>query len=149
MSWLISNTIKRLYIEPFLLEKLLMLIKFKKVFLLFSFMLVGFSWLTPNHYLPYTTAYNDFSVFLALFFLGLYLLLNNINLKVPQGFVLLIALSTLPLLLWSLRENIFLGEALVSSIYVVGFSFAFFIAFNLAKESEKVKLEILMTSIQV
>ena len=142
MSWLISNTIKRLYIEPFLLEKLLMLIKFKKVFLLFSFMLVGFSWLTPNHYLPYTTAYNDFSVFLALFFLGLYLLLNNINLKVPQGFVLLIALSTLPLLLWSLRENIFLGEALVSSIYVVGFSFAFFIAFNLAKESEKVKLEI-------
>jgi O-antigen ligase len=108
---------------------------------LFSSILLIFSWLTPNHYFPWTTAYNDFSIFLVLFFLGLYLILNNINLSVPKGFILLIALSVLPLFLWLLRGNIFFGEALVSSIYIAGFSFAFFIAFNLAKESEKVKLE--------
>lgn len=118
-----------------------MLIKFNFLFILFLCILLVFSWLTPNHYLPWTTAYNDFSIFLALFFLGLYLFLKSINLKVPQSFILLIALSTLPLLLWSLRGNVFFGEALVSSIYIAGFAFAFYIAFNLAQLSEQVKLE--------
>ena len=118
-----------------------MLIKFNFLFILFLCILLVFSWLTPNHYLPWTTAYNDFSIFLVLFFLGLYLFLKSINLKVPQSFILLIALSTLPLLLWSLRGNVFFGEALVSSIYIAGFAFAFYIAFNLAQLSEQVKLE--------
>lgn len=118
-----------------------MILQIEKLLLILSCILILFSWLCPNHYMPWVTSHNDFSIFLALFFLGLYLILKNINLRVPQSFIFLIALSTLPLLLWSLRRNIFFGEALVSSIYIAGFAFAFSIAFNLAKESEKVKLE--------
>lgn len=119
-----------------------MIVYIEKLLLVFIYILILFSWLSPNHYMPWVTSHNDFSIFLALFFLGLYLAFKKNNLEIPKNFIFLVGLSALPLLLWPLRENIFFGEALVSSIYIAGFSFAFFIAFNLAKESEKLKLEI-------
>jgi O-antigen ligase len=92
--------------------------------------------------MPWVASHNDFSIFLALFFLGLYLVSKKNNLEISKNFIFLVGLSALPLFLWLLRGSVFFGEALVSSIYIAGFAFAFFIAFNLAKESEKVKLEV-------
>ena len=116
-----------------------MIIYIEKLLVILFYILILFSWLSPNHYMPWLTSHNDFSIFLALFFLGLFLVLKNTDLSISKGFIFLIILSALPLFLWLFRGNIFFGEALVSSIYIVGFSFSFFIAFNLTKESEEIK----------
>ena len=43
-----------------------------------------YAWLSPNHYMPWMTAYSDFSTFLAIILLTLYLALNNKSLKLPH-----------------------------------------------------------------
>ncbi len=118
-----------------------MIFLIEKLLLILFYILILFSWLSPNHYMPWVTSHHDFSIFMALFFLGLYLVPKKNNLEIPKNFIFLVGLSALPLFLWLLRGNVFFGEALVSSIYIAGFAFAFFIAFNLAKESEKIKFE--------
>lgn len=119
-----------------------MIVPIEKLLLIHFYILILFSWLCPSHYMPWVSSHNDFSIFLALFFLGLYLVFKKNNLEISKNFIFLVGLSALPLFLWLLQGSVFFGEALVSSIYIAGFSFAFFIAFNLAKESEKVKLEV-------
>lgn len=91
------------------------------------------AWLLPNHTIPWLTAYQDFSAFLALFLLSIYLFQGAVSLTGSILCVLL--LSFVPIINFLLGSGFFLGDSLIATIYLLAFFVAILVGFNLGRES--------------
>lgn len=105
-----------------------------KPFVLFSTILLIISWILPNHYFPWVSAYHDFSAFAAgLLFTGA-LLCNRsaITIKSPRIILFYFALSFIPALQYITGIIYLSGDALISCVYLLGFFAMFATGYNLA-----------------
>ena len=93
-----------------------------------------YAWLSPNHYMPWMTAYSDFSTFLAIVLLTLYLIINNKTFKLPRILIFFILLAMLPILQFIGGKIPFFGDALIVALYIYAFSLSAFTAYNLVKD---------------
>lgn len=95
---------------------------FAKLGLLLSGFFVVFSWLVPNHYAPWSTAYNDFSIFIACIFFGGYLFFRGVSVAVGASGVLFLLCALIPLFQFASGVIFFAGDALLAAFYLLAFS---------------------------
>ncbi len=112
--------------------------KEKKIYILvLIFLSNSISFILPNHYVPWVTAYQDFSSF---FTLPLFLLLIIFFVKkniINKYFILIVALSFIPLLQFYFQKIYFLGDGFVVFLYLFSFGLVYFIGLNLAKNNRR------------
>lgn len=90
------------------------------------------SWLLPNHYLPWSTFYQDLLSGSALALLFMVWSITAVNLKAPQIALLTLIVALLPLLQWWAGIIPLGGDAIMASLYLFGFSVAITMGYNLA-----------------
>lgn len=95
-----------------------------------AFLLLVIGWLLPNHYVPWLTAYQDFSSFAALIALSVFLLLRS-EADVLPGYVLLAVLVAFLPLLHIGGRGYFAGDAWIAFLYLLGFCWSLVVGFNL------------------
>lgn len=105
-----------------------------KPLILFSTLLLIVSWLLPNHYSPWVSSYHDFSAFAAglLLIAGLLCARIAITIKLPRIFSYISALSFIPALQYTTGIVDLSGDALISCLYLLGFSVMLATGYNLA-----------------
>lgn len=105
-----------------------------KYFFLLSLLFIGLSWLIPNHYLPWLTSHSDFLAFLSLFFLSLATFFSIKRIVVPKKVILFfLFLMFIPFFQFFFGKIFFFGDALISSLYLLGFLIAYSVGYNLAE----------------
>lgn len=106
-----------------------------KPFILFSSTLLLISWILPNHYYPWVSAYHDFAAFTAGFLLIGALLFARpvLQIKLPRLILCVIALCCIPVLHYLTDIIYFSGDALISSLYLLGFAAMLLAGYNLAQ----------------
>lgn len=89
------------------------------------------AWLLPNHYPPWTSAYQEFAACLAGLLLLLAALLSRLTRVTPAilGFFLL---ASVPLLQHAGGLIFFAGDAWIVSLYLLGFAVMLMVGYNLA-----------------
>lgn len=111
-----------------------------KSLLLFALCLAVISWLMPNHYLPWLSAYQDFSIFLALIFICIYSL-SLTDFYCPVYFLAFILIVILLIFFQFIFDKIyFFGDMFISIIYIFAFLVSFLVSFNLYKKHKKIYL---------
>lgn len=90
------------------------------------------AWLLPNHYAPWTAAYQDFASFAAGLFLLLALLIKP--LKITPTIALFLLLPIIPLVQFLSGIIYFVGDTLTATFYLAGFALMLFAGYNLALE---------------
>lgn len=105
----------------------------KIFFLLLSSVLI-FCWILPNHYSPWVAAYQEFAAFASGFLLIGALLFARpaLQIKSPRFILFLIALCCIPVLHYFTGIIYFSGDALISSLYLLGFATMLLAGYNLA-----------------
>lgn len=93
------------------------------------------AWLIPLHYQPWTTVYNDSAAFLALLFIGLLTLEKPIS--TPNIIWLIVLVAVIPLLQWQAGIIYFFGDAVIAVCYLMGFSGAILIGYNVSSENSE------------
>lgn len=97
---------------------------------------VGASWLLPNHYYPWVSAYQDFAAFGAslLSMAGLLIVafVHKKNIVYPRISLFVVGLGAIPLLQYNAGIIFFGGDALISSLFVLGFFIMLVAGYNLA-----------------
>lgn len=96
------------------------------------------SWLTPNHYPPWVGFHNEAAMFAALIFFLACSLTNSKSIRLPSStlafFVALIAIIWAQ---WELGLIAYSGDALVSSLFLAGFGFAWYLGARIALVSNE------------
>lgn len=115
--------------------------------LIIVFIFGSLSFLLPNHYLPWLTAYQDFSIFLTFIFLALSLFDKNIF--IDKKFIVIVCFSLIPLLQFVFNKIFFFGDALIAFIYILGFGLAFLIGLNLAKKNSIENILIFLSAVLI
>lgn len=106
------------------------------MFEFFGFVLMVVAWLVPDHYLPWLSAYNDSAMALALMFFVVAILREGAVIKtVPIIFWVVVAIAIIPWLQWAVGQLAFSGDAVIGSVYVLGFAAAVLTGFVWAKEN--------------
>lgn len=95
---------------------------FSRLALVLSGVFLIFSWLVPNHYLPWLTAYNEFFVFFACILLGVVVIFRGDRFSVSASCVFFLCCALIPLLQFALGLVFFLGDALLAALYLFAFS---------------------------
>lgn len=103
-----------------LMDKLMVF--FAKLGLLLSGFFVVLSWVVPNHYAPWITAYNDFSVFIACAFFGSYIFFRSVNGGVGASSIFFFLCALIPLFQYISGMIFFAGDALLAALYLLAFS---------------------------
>lgn len=115
-----------------------------KIFNLYLQLLVFFfcslSFLLPNHYFPWLTAYQEFSIFLTLL-LVVILTLSKVNIFIDKTFFIIFIISFIPILQFIFGKIFFGGDAFIAFIYLFAFAVVYVVGLNLAREY---KIEILL-----
>jgi O-antigen ligase len=92
--------------------------------------LFSFSYLLPDHYYPWVTAYQEFLAFSGAFFLVLFLLIRFVSILAGVHFFLFCSLSLIPLLqLWG-GVIYFSGDAWIAAFYLFCFSMMLLVGYN-------------------
>lgn len=91
---------------------------------LFALVCFGLAWLVPNHYPPWTSFYNETGAALGLLLLTLANARRLQSGGLPSPAWVLVAVATIPWLQWLFGRLAFSGDALVSSLYLVGLAVA-------------------------
>ncbi|WP_136663126.1 PglL family O-oligosaccharyltransferase [Pseudomonas leptonychotis] len=81
------------------------------------------SWVLPNHYYPWSSAYQEFASFLAVAILVLGAI-SNCYMKVPASFLFFVFVAFVPLVQFAFGRIYFFSSALLSFLYLIGFFFA-------------------------
>lgn len=99
------------------------------------------SWLLPNHYLPWLATYQDVCAFFSVLLLSCALLKKE-SVCIPINTIFFLLLMCIPLLQYFLGVIYFSGEAVLNTIYVLGFTTAYVVGFNIAQleKNEKNKI---------
>ncbi|WP_262442743.1 PglL family O-oligosaccharyltransferase [Acinetobacter ursingii] len=101
-------------------------------FLISFFIVIGFSFLLPNHYYPWVSAYQDFSSFLALAIIFTFFPKEQFILDLKFLFILFISL--VPLIQVLSNKMFFFGDGLVAFIYIFSFGLAYIATLNLGRK---------------
>lgn len=88
-----------------------------------------FAWLLPNHYQPWLSVYQDYSIFCAAWLI-LLTLIHKRTIKIPYFVNILFFISFLPLIHYLFGISYFISEALMYSLYILGFAFCLIAGFN-------------------
>lgn len=102
-------------------------------FLISFFIVIGFSFLLPNHYYPWVSAYQDFSSFLVLIII--FAIFFKKQLVLDLNFLFLLLISLVPLIQILFHKIYFLGDSLIAFIYIASFSFTYVLALNLGRKN--------------
>ncbi|MCH2004480.1 PglL family O-oligosaccharyltransferase [Acinetobacter ursingii] len=94
---------------------------------------IGFSFLLPNHYYPWVSAYQDFSSFLVLIII--FAIFFKKQLVLDLNFLFLLLISLVPLIQILFHKIYFLGDSLIAFIYIASFSFTYVLALNLGRKN--------------
>lgn len=100
------------------------------------------AWLLPNHYQPWLSVYQDYSMFCAAWLI-LLTLIHKKTIKIPHFLIVLFLISLLPLVQYLLGILYFISEALMYSLYIFGFSFSIIAGFNVGLLEEQMKDKII------
>lgn len=111
--------------------------------LILVFIFSSLSFLLPNHYVPWLTVYQDFAMFLALFFI---VLIIQKSVFFVDKFFIIIGISIVPLFQFIFHKIFFLGDALTAFIYIFGFGISFLVGLNLARTN---KIAILLNYLSI
>lgn len=103
-----------------------------RILFVFSGCVMCFSWLMPGHYFPWASAHQDFSVFFAVLLLLFWCLYSLREFKVPVYFMGFIFIAAIPFLQYFLDVIYFFGDALIVSIYILGFLTSLLVGYNLS-----------------
>lgn len=87
------------------------------------------SWLIPNHYLPWTTFYNDYFTWLGLVFV-IFGVVHKKTARAPVGLLAVSILVAIPLLQWCFGKIFFFGDAFLATLYLAGFALSVLISIN-------------------
>jgi O-antigen ligase len=87
-------------------------------------------WLAPNHYPPWTSFHNEASTFAALVAFCVATVASQKALTFPKAPLVFLALTVLVWLQWASGQIMFTGDAIVSSLYLVGFGLAWWLGAN-------------------
>ncbi|ENW97700.1 hypothetical protein F903_00216 [Acinetobacter sp. NIPH 298] len=90
------------------------------------------AWLSPNHYQPWLSVYQDSSMFVAALLLASSLL-NQKSIHVPYILTFFIFLSFIPLIQYYLGIVYFFGEAITFFFYLLALATVFIVGFNIAQ----------------
>lgn len=103
-----------------------------RIFVRYSYLLAGcffiLGWILPNHYFPWSTAYQEFASFLAIIVLVLGLLFSGV-IRVPYCFLFVFFLAVIPLFQYAFGIIYFFGDALLASLYIAGFFAALLVGY--------------------
>lgn len=88
---------------------------------LFTF---GLAWLAPNHYPPWISFYNEVLTFVALVLFLLASIATPTSSKLDVVPLLALTLVIVVLCQWAIGLIVYLGDAVVSSLYLLGFAVA-------------------------
>lgn len=91
------------------------------------------SWILPNHYFPWPSAYQDFAGFMSLMVLGVGLAFN-FPVRARREIVFFILLAVIPLVQYSVGLIYFFGTAFIAFLYVLGFSFALVVGYSFSSD---------------
>ncbi len=91
------------------------------------------AWLLPNHYPPWTSAYQEFSAFFAGLIVTLIMLLSRPTKITPAALGFLV-LACIPLLQYWMGLIFFPGDAWIIFIFIFGFSLMLMAGYNLASQ---------------
>ena len=108
----------------------------KLLLLLLIFLGMGFAWLNPNHIFPWLTSHSEFSIFFSLICLGIYTLIIKKQLIIQKQNLWLLLLAFIPLGQYWLGKIFFLGDAILSCLYVLAFLFAISLGNTLCRNIE-------------
>lgn len=97
------------------------------------FFLASISFLLPNFYDPWRTAYHDFSMFLVLLILLTTLILNHQFLLIEKNSVFVLSLSFIPSVQFFLGQIYFWGDAFIAFIYILSFGLSILLGLSLSK----------------
>ncbi len=97
---------------------------------------LGFAWLTPNHIFPWLTSHSEFSIFFSLICLGIYTLIIKKQLIIQKQNLWLLVLAFIPLGQYLFGKIFFLGDAILSCLYVLAFLFAISLGSTLCRNIE-------------
>lgn len=100
------------------------------------------AWLLPNHYQPWLAVYQDSCMFIAIVFMALSLAQQK-KIEIPFYTIFLILLSCIPLIQYFFGIIYFSGEALINSLYLLGFMTIFVVGFNIGKLEQSKKEQII------
>ncbi|MPW45654.1 hypothetical protein A7A69_08890 [Acinetobacter sp. Ac_1271] len=101
-------------------------------FLVSIFIVIGFSFLLPNHYYPWISSCQDFSAFLALAIIFTFCLKKKFVLDLKFLFILFISL--VPLIQILFHKIYFLGDGFIAFIYIASFGLGYIVALNLGRK---------------
>ena len=91
---------------------------------LLALLCLGLAWLVPNHYPPWSSFYNESCAGLAVLMLALAQARGNWSRPAPRIVWVVSATAAIPWLQWACGQLAFSGDALVSSLYVLGLAAA-------------------------
>ncbi|MEG1485590.1 MAG: Wzy polymerase domain-containing protein [Bacteroidales bacterium] len=97
---------------------------------------VGFAWLSPNHIFPWLTSHSEFAIFFSLIGLGIYTLVLKKELIIQKQNLWLLLLAFIPLGQYLFGKIFFLGDAILSCLYVLAFLFAISLGNTLCRNIE-------------
>jgi len=105
------------------------------ILIVFFSICLGLSWILPNHYDPWASIYHNFSAFTAGLLLVGVILYNRstLHIKTLHSFLFIIALCCIPVLHYFTGIIYFSGDALISSLYLLGFAAMLLAGYNLAQ----------------
>jgi hypothetical protein len=89
-------------------------------------------WLVPNHYPPWTSFHNEVAGFAALVAFGFFALFSRRSFRFDQASLIFLALTALVALQWVGGQIMYGGDAIVSSLYLIGLALAWWIGANSA-----------------
>ena len=110
-----------------------------KYFFIVILSFLSLAWLLPNHYNPWITSHSDFCAFISLILtFGLVVYYSN-SIKIPVRVLPLLFIIFIPLLQYLFGIVFFLGDSIITTIYIYGFFCAMIVGYNLVQQSKKKK----------
>lgn len=108
----------------------------RKLFLVLSCLSMVLAWLLPNHYYPWTSFYNEYLAFVALFFLVSACAVRGGCKGVGIGWAVffLLGLSLVPLVQYFSGLILFFGDAFFAFLYLCAFSCSLLVGRGLYEE---------------
>ncbi|ENX26086.1 hypothetical protein F891_02904 [Acinetobacter sp. CIP 101966] len=95
------------------------------------FCLASIAYLLPNYYDPWRTVYHDFAMYGVFLCLLAKILLENNDIIINKRIIFIFSVALIPLIQNIFGKIYFLGDALITSIYIFSFGLAIMIGLNL------------------
>lgn len=104
-----------------------------KLVCLVSALLLGGGWLTPNHYAPWASFYNEFPVALSLLMAAMAVYWTRQQITLPRPALLVGLLAMVPLAQYGAGLISFLGDAVMAATYLAALALSIVVGYALTR----------------